>query len=125
MASVERSGQERAAFLSDPPRSRNSGIHAPNQLAPVAQQSDEDLRSALDQLVGAGLVFRRGNPPHATFQIKHALVQDTAYATLLRTKRQELHARIVEVLEQQFPSMAESMPGTMARHCTAAGSTDK
>ena len=62
-------------------------------LAAVARRPDEQLRDALDQLVGAGLVFRRGTPPEATFIFKHAFVQDAAYGTLLRGRRQELHAR--------------------------------
>jgi predicted ATPase len=63
-------------------------------LAAVPCRSQEQLRDALDQLVGAGLVFRWGSPPHAAYLFKHALVQDAAYSTPLRSQRQGLHARI-------------------------------
>ena len=63
-------------------------------LAAVAQRNAAELDAALDQLVGAGLAFRRGAPPQATYLFKHALVQDAAYGTLLRGKRQELHRRV-------------------------------
>ena len=73
-------------------------------LAAVAGQPDEHLRDALDQLVAAGLIFRRGARPQASFVFKHALVQDTAYGTLLRGRRQELHATIARVLEERSAS---------------------
>jgi predicted ATPase len=78
------------------------------------------LQEALARIVDAGLVFRRGLPPHATFLFKHALVQDTAYSTLLRGPRQALHAKIGHVLEQQVPSVAETQPGVLAHHLTEA-----
>jgi class 3 adenylate cyclase len=62
-------------------------------LASVVRQREAELGSALDRLIAAGLLFRQGAPPHATYLFKHALVQDTAYGTLLRSQRQELHAR--------------------------------
>jgi predicted ATPase len=67
--------------------------------AAVGASSDETLREALQRLVDAGLVFQRGAPPIAEYLFKHALVQDTAYGTLLRRTRQQLHARIAEALE--------------------------
>ena len=60
----------------------------------------EELESALDRLIEAGLLFRQGVPPHATYLFKHALVQDAAYGTLLREPRRALHARIAETLEE-------------------------
>ena len=57
---------------------------------------------ALAQLVCAGLIFRRGMPPHAEYTFEHSLVQDAAYGTLLRSRRQQLHARIAATLEDQF-----------------------
>jgi class 3 adenylate cyclase len=72
-------------------------------LLTVAQRNSAELDEALDQLVSAELVFRRGMPPDAEYSFKHALVQDAAYSTLLRAPRQKLHARIAEVLEQLFP----------------------
>jgi len=90
-------------------------------LAAVACRTEEALRGALDQLVDASLVFRRGVPPHASFVFKHALVQDAAYSTLLRGQRQELHARIARSIEQQFPELIEGEPEILAHHYTQAG----
>src|SRR6185312_680336 len=77
------------------------------------------------RLIAAGLLFRQGVPPHATYLFKHALVQDAAYGTLLRDSRRELHARIDETLESQFTETAENQPELLARHCTEAGLIDK
>ena len=83
------------------------------------------MGSALDRLIDAGLLFRQGVPPHATYLFKHALVQDAAYGTLLREPRRALHARIAETLEGQFAEIAESQPELLARHCTEAGLIEK
>jgi predicted ATPase len=90
-------------------------------LEAVVGKSDVELQSALDRLVTAGLLFRQGVRPHATYLFKHALVQDAAYGTLLREPRRALHAHIAETLESQFPEIAESQPELLARHCTEAG----
>ncbi len=90
-------------------------------LAAVAGKPKAELGSALDRLIAAGLLFRQGVPPHATYLFKHALVQDAAYGTLLREPRRALHARIAEALESQFAEIAESQPELLARHCTEAG----
>jgi predicted ATPase len=87
-------------------------------LAAVAHKPERDLASALDRLIAAGLLFRQGVPPHATYLFKHALVQDTAYGTLLREPRRALHALIVEAIESQFAEIAENQPELLARHCT-------
>jgi predicted ATPase len=94
-------------------------------LAAVVRKPEAELGSALDRLIAAGLLFRQGVPPHATYLFKHALVQDAAYGTLLREPRRLLHARITETLEGQFAEIAESQPELLARHCTEAGSTEK
>ena len=94
-------------------------------LAAVIPKPEADLRSALDRLIEAGLLFRQGVPPHATYLFKHALVQDAAYGTLLREPRRALHARIAETLEGQFAEIAESQPELLARHCTEAGLIEK
>ena len=83
------------------------------------------LDSALDRLIAAGLLFRQGVPPHATYLFKHALVQDAAYGTLLREPRRALHARIAETLESQFAEIAETQPELLARHCAEAGLIEK
>jgi class 3 adenylate cyclase/predicted ATPase len=90
-------------------------------IKPVARLSDQELASHFDRLVQSGLLSRQGSPPDATYVFKHALVQDTAYGTLLREPRRALHARIVEALEGQFPEIAENQPELLARHCTEAG----
>jgi tetratricopeptide (TPR) repeat protein len=90
-------------------------------LAAVLQKPERDVASALDRLIAAGLLFRQGVPPDANYLFKHALVQDAAYGTLLRAPRRSLHARIAEVLEQQFPERASVEPELLARHLTEAG----
>src|SRR5215831_2846540 len=94
-------------------------------LAAVAQKPEPELRAALDRLIEAGLLFREGVAPHATYLFKHALVQDAAYSTLLREPRRELHARIAETLENQFGEIAENRPELLARHCTEARLIEK
>jgi class 3 adenylate cyclase/predicted ATPase len=94
-------------------------------LAAVAGRPEAELEAALDQLVAAELLYRRGVPPNATYDFKHALVQDTAYGTLLKSKRQQLHARIAQVLEERFPGTAETQPELLAHHCTEAGLVEK
>jgi predicted ATPase/class 3 adenylate cyclase len=90
-------------------------------LGTVMGQPEPELRSTLERLIAAGLLFRQGAPPHATYLFKHALVQDAAYGTLLREPRRALHARIAEAIENQFPEIAENQPELLARHCTEAG----
>ena len=94
-------------------------------LAAVADKPEAELQSALDRLVAAGLLFRQGVPPHATYLFKHALVQDVAYGTLLRERRRALHARIAEIVDGRFSDIAESQPELLARHCTEAGLIEK
>jgi class 3 adenylate cyclase/predicted ATPase len=94
-------------------------------LAAVVRKPETELNSALDRLIEAGLLFRQGLPPQATYLFKHALVQDAAYGTLLREPRRALHARIAETLESQFTEIAENRPELLARHCTEAGLIEK
>lgn len=94
-------------------------------ISAVAEMSPARLESALEQLMRAELVFRRGTPPDATYTFKHALVQDAAYSTLLRTRRQQLHGRIASTLERQFPEIAAAQPELMAQHCASAGMVEK
>ena len=94
-------------------------------LAAVVRKPETDINSALDRLVAAGLLFRQGVAPRASYLFKHALVQDAAYGTLLREPRRTLHARIAETLENQFAEIAENQPELLARHCTEAGLIDK
>ena len=91
----------------------------------VAQIPQTQLDDALTQLVRAELMFRRGTPPDAEYTFKHALVQDAAYDTLLRGRRQQIHTRIAATLEGQFPEIVETKPEVLARHCGEAGLVEK
>jgi tetratricopeptide (TPR) repeat protein len=94
-------------------------------LGAVISKPEGDLGSSLDRLIAAGLLFRQGVPPHATYLFKHALVQDAAYGTLLRQPRRALHIRIAETLDGHFPDIAEGQPQLLARHFTEAGLIEK
>jgi tetratricopeptide (TPR) repeat protein len=91
----------------------------------VAPLRPQQLDDALEQLVGAELLFRRGSPPDAEYTFKHALVQEAAYSTLLRSQRHLINSRIVEALEQKFPEIVESQPEKLAHHCVEAGQIEK
>ena len=75
--------------------------------------------------MNAELIFRRGTPPDAEYTFKHALVQDAAYSTLLRSRRQQLHARIASILESQFPDVVETQPELLGRHFGEGGFEEK
>jgi class 3 adenylate cyclase/predicted ATPase len=94
-------------------------------LAAVVHKPEAELGAALDRLMAAGLLFRQGVPPYASYLFKHALVQDAAYGTLLREPRKALHGRIAETLESQFTEIAENQPELIARHCTEAELIEK
>jgi class 3 adenylate cyclase/predicted ATPase len=94
-------------------------------LAAVARKPQPELTSALNRLVAAGLLFRQGAPPYASYLFKHALVQDAAYGALLREPRRALHARIAGTLESQFTEIAENQPELLASHYTEAGLIEK
>ena len=86
---------------------------------------EPELRGALDRLAAAELVFRRGMPPEASYTFKHALVRDAAHESLLKTHRQELHARIVQALEECFPETVDTEPELLAQHCVEAGRAEQ
>ena len=93
-----------------------------HDLLKVVTPLDEDaLQRALNELLEAELVFRRGVPPEVSYSFKHALVQDIAHESLLRSKRQQIHARIAAALEEHYPAVAEVEPETIALHLTEAG----
>jgi class 3 adenylate cyclase/tetratricopeptide (TPR) repeat protein len=94
-------------------------------LSAVARKPEAELEAALNSLVMAGLFFRQGVPPQASYLFKHALVQDAAYGTLLRQPRRTLHARITETFENQFAEIAEKQPALLAHHYTEAGLIEK
>jgi predicted ATPase len=90
-------------------------------LQALAPQDEATVQAGLAQLVGAELLYQRGRPPRATYRFKHALIQDAAYASLLKSTRQRLHQQIVQLYETRFPEVVATQPEVVARHCTAAG----
>jgi predicted ATPase len=87
----------------------------------VSPWDEETLRRGLHQLVEAEFLYQRGLPPQATYTFKHALIQDMAYQSLLRSTRQQHHQRIAQVLEARFPEVCEIQPELLAHHYTEAG----
>ena len=94
-------------------------------LAAVSPMQGPALQEALGQLTASELIYERGEALDATYTFKHALVQDAAYASLLRTRRQRIHARIVATLEAQFQEIAAAQPAILARHSGEAGLVEK
>jgi class 3 adenylate cyclase/predicted ATPase len=90
-------------------------------LQALTPQDEATVQASLAQLVGAELLYQRGRPPRATYTFKHALIQDAAYASLLRSTRQRVHQQVVQLYETRFPEVVETQPEVVARHCTAAG----
>jgi class 3 adenylate cyclase/predicted ATPase len=89
-------------------------------LAAVAPHCKPELDQALAQLTLSGLAFQHGTRPDSVYTFKHALVQDAAYDSLLRRRRQELHGKIASAIERQFPSIGETEPELLAHHYTEA-----
>jgi predicted ATPase len=94
-------------------------------LQAVSQVDEATLQRELGRLVEAELVYQRGVPPQAYYFFKHALIQDAAYESLLKSTRQHYHQQIALVLEVQFPEMTEAQPELLAHHYTEAGLTEK
>jgi len=92
-------------------------------ISAVAAMPQQQLDNALEQLVTAELIFRRGTPPDAEYTFKHALVLDAAYQSLIRSRRQQVHLRIAQALVVRFPEAAEVEPALVAHHYTEAGFT--
>jgi class 3 adenylate cyclase/predicted ATPase len=90
-------------------------------LQAVSPLNEGALQQGLKQLVEAELVYQNGAPPHARYLFKHALVQDTAYQSLLKSRRQQLHQQVAQVLEERFPDTTETQPELLAHHYTEAG----
>ncbi len=87
----------------------------------VSNRDEGSLQRGLRQLVDSELVFQSGMPPQARYLFKHALVQDTAYQSLLKSRRQQLHQQIALVLEERFAEIKETQPELLAHHYTEAG----
>jgi predicted ATPase len=98
----------------------------PYELLEAVSELDEwKLQRELTALVQAELLYQRGMPPRATYLFKHALIQDAAYQSLLRSSRRQYHQRIAQVLEQQLPETAASQPELVAHHLTEAGRNEQ
>ena len=87
----------------------------------MAALAPTDLDAALERLMASGLISRRGTPPDATYTFKHALVQDAAYESLLKSQRITLHGNIARALEKRWPESRDTKPELLANHYTAAG----
>ena len=94
-------------------------------LIAISPLPEEMMREAVEQLISAGLLFRRGALPDVTYHFKHALVQETAYASMLRQRRRQLHATIAQVLEERFIARVEVEPEVVAHHYTEAGNNEQ
>jgi class 3 adenylate cyclase len=94
-------------------------------LAAIAPQDEETLQAGLAQLVRAALLYQRGRPPRTRYVFKHALIQDVAYASLLKSTRQQVHQQIAQVFEARFPALVETQPELVAQHYTAAGCAEQ
>jgi tetratricopeptide (TPR) repeat protein len=89
-------------------------------LRAVTHKDDATLREGLEKLVRAELLYQRGTHADAVYVFKHALIRDAAYESLLRATRRSFHARIADVLEQEFPQSVENDPELIAQHLTEA-----
>src|SRR5207344_1507480 len=85
-------------------------------LQAIASLNEVTLQARLAQLVEAELLYQRGRPPRALYVFKHALIQDAAYASLLKSTRQQVHQQVAKVLEALFPETAEIQPELLAYH---------
>lgn len=90
-------------------------------LQKVVEFDEATLRSHLERLTESGLLYQRGDPPQASYLFKHALIQDTAYNSLLKARRQKLHGRIAATLEQHFRELVAAEPAVIAEHYEKAG----
>ncbi|MGO9451272.1 MAG: AAA family ATPase [Candidatus Binataceae bacterium] len=93
-------------------------------LLAVSTVPEDDLRSALAKLEDSELVYARGIPPEANYSFKHALIQDTAYEALLKSRRRELHRRVAVAMTEKFPALAETQLELVARHWTDGGEVE-
>lgn len=94
-------------------------------IAAVAGMDEGSLHAGLRRLIESGLIFERGTFPSVRYVFKHALVQDAAYQSLLRSRRVQIHARIARTIEARFPALTETEPEVIAHHFTEAGLMDQ
>jgi serine/threonine protein kinase/predicted ATPase len=91
----------------------------------VSGLEDAKLRSGLSQLVEAEILFEKGRPPRTSYLFKHALIQDAAYQSMIKTKRTQVHERIARVIESEFPETVRSQPELLAHHYSSASNPKK
>ena len=96
-----------------------------DMLMAVSSQDEATVQDGLIRLVAAELLYQRGRPPRARYIFKHALIQDAAYASLLRSTRQQVHQQVAQLLETRFPEIVETQPELVAQHYTAAGCAEQ
>jgi predicted ATPase len=89
-------------------------------LRAVASVDEPTLQRELAKLVEADILHQKGRPPRCVYQFKHALIEEAAYQSLLRSHRQQFHLRVAKVLEQQFPEIVQTQPEVVAHHYTEA-----
>ena len=89
-------------------------------LQAISPLAEDALQQGLRQLVESELVYQRGLPPQAQYTFKHALIQDAAYQSLLKSRRQQLHQQIARILEERYPETKETQPELLAHHYTEA-----
>jgi tetratricopeptide (TPR) repeat protein len=94
-------------------------------LQAISSQDDEVVKAGLERLVAAELLYQRGRPPRAKYIFKHALIQDAAYVSLLRSTRQRVHQQVAQVLEAQFVDVVEMQPELVAHHYTEGGCAEE
>jgi serine phosphatase RsbU (regulator of sigma subunit) len=94
-------------------------------LAAVTSVDEETLRSELEKLAGAGILYTKGQPPHGAYVFKHALLEEALHGTLHPSERESFHRRVAEAMETRFPEIAERQPELLAQHFTEAGLFDK
>jgi len=117
MARLDRLGAAKTVAQLGATLGREFGYELLQAVSPVDATA---LQHSLQQLIDAELLYQRGVPPHATYLFKHALIQDTAYQSLLKSRRQQYHQQIAPVLEAQFPDITETQPELVAHHYTEA-----
>jgi class 3 adenylate cyclase/predicted ATPase/tRNA A37 threonylcarbamoyladenosine biosynthesis protein TsaE len=122
MARLDRLGAAKAVAQLGAVLGREFAYTLIQALAPLDEAT---LQVQLGQLVAAEILYQRGRPPRATYRFKHALIQDAAYASLLKSTRQPVHQQVAQVLEAQFPETVATQPERVAQHYTEAGLTEQ
>jgi predicted ATPase len=118
MARLDRLGPAKEVAQLGATLGREFSYELPRAISPLEEPA---LQSSLTALVQAELLYQRGLPPQATYLFKHALIQEAAYQSLLKSTRQKYHQQIAQVLDERFAEIKETQPELLANHCTEAG----